>query len=171
VLAVTITAPPVLAGEVAPGEALLQPFKQQLMSALQSGLTAGPASAIEVCQLQAPAIASSLSTGGVAMGRSSHRLRNPDNVGPEWAMQVLEQYLATAAPAAPVTLPLAAGREGYVEPIYTQAICLTCHGQSLPPDLAQTLEQRYPQDQATGFSEGELRGIFWVEYPSEAARP
>jgi hypothetical protein len=40
-----------------------------------------------------------------------------------------------------------------------------CHGpsESLAPDIKEKLATLYPQDQATGFSEGELRGWFWVE--------
>ncbi|MEX2498681.1 MAG: DUF3365 domain-containing protein [Wenzhouxiangellaceae bacterium] len=40
--------------------------------------------------------------------------------------------------------------------------CVICHGESIAPELAETIKQLYPQDQATGFAPGELRGAFSV---------
>jgi hypothetical protein len=44
---------------------------------------------------------------------------------------------------------------------------VTCHGgeEDLPREVVGALAEGYPQDQATGFSEGELRGWFWIEVP------
>ena len=71
--------------ELARGAELLAPFKQDLQMALKSGLADGPATAIEVCRVKAPGIADALSVDGVKMGRSGHKLRNPDNAAPDWA--------------------------------------------------------------------------------------
>jgi hypothetical protein len=40
-----------------------------------------------------------------------------------------------------------------------------CHGpkEQLIPEVKEQLAKLYPEDSATGFSEGELRGWFWVE--------
>ncbi len=149
------------------GAAMLLPFKQQLMGALKAGLEQGPDAAIDICRIEAPMIASNLSMGGVAMGRTSHRLRNPDNAGPEWATAVLEQYLEAGAELAPQTVALDDGQTGYVEPIVTQPMCLACHGAELSPAVQAALDTHYPRDQATGFKVGDLRGIFWVSYPTE----
>jgi hypothetical protein len=54
---------------------------------------------------------------------------------------------------------------GYIEPIYMQSLCLTCHGESLAADVAEEIKRRYPEDQAIGYKPDELRGIFWLEYP------
>ena len=40
--------------------------------------------------------------------------------------------------------------------------CLTCHGSSLQPELKAEILRLYPNDQATGFKPGELRGAFTV---------
>ena len=111
-------------------------------------------------------IAGNLSNGGVAMGRTSHRLRNPDNDGPDWATTVLEQYLQAGAAFAPQTIVLDDGQTGYVEPIVTQPMCLACHGAELSPVVQAALDTHYPADQATGFEVGDLRGVFWVSYPA-----
>ncbi len=40
--------------------------------------------------------------------------------------------------------------------------CLMCHGSGLDPALKAEIERLYPDDQATGFKAGELRGAFTV---------
>ena len=146
------------------GAELLIPFKQQLKQALLSGLAEGPDEAIAACKIQAPKIAAALSVDGVVLGRSSHRLRNPDNKAPDWVQPVLDAYVAAAGSQEPRIISLADGRAGYVEPILTQPLCLTCHGDVQDPSLVERINADYPQDRATGFAAGELRGVFWVEY-------
>ena len=79
--------------DLAHGAELLAPFKQDLKKALKSGLAEGPADAIQVCRVKAPEIAAALSVEGVRVGRSSHKLRNPDNTAPEWVSPVMQAYL------------------------------------------------------------------------------
>lgn len=153
--------------ELARGAELLAPFKQNLQQALKSGLAESPVTAIEVCRVKAPGIADALSVEGVSMGRSSHRLRNPDNTAPEWASPILQAYLDDPSHRKPRTIELGEGRWGYVEPIAVQPLCLTCHGSELPPNVAEKISELYPEDHATGFEVGDLRGIFWLEFPGE----
>ena len=145
------------------GAALLAPFKQNLKSALVKGMESGPVAAISACNTEAPMIAGELSVNGVAMGRSSHKLRNPGNVAPEWAAPILAAY-AAGTQTAPVAVEYAKDKYGYIEPIVTQPICLSCHGTVLHPDIAARINELYPSDEATGFSEGDFRGVFWVEF-------
>ncbi len=147
------------------GADLLRPFKAQLKGALQAGMAEGPVSAIDVCAVKAPQIAASLSTNGVRMGRTSHKLRNPANVAPAWAREILETYLEEPAQRKPVTVALGNSLMGHEEPIVAQPMCLACHGGTLAPDIALAIDTTYPEDRATGFEAGDLRGIFWVEYP------
>lgn len=151
--------------ESALGAELLAPFKKNLKQALVAGMQKGPVHAISVCKDQAPAIAESLSTEGVQMGRTSHRLRNPDNTAPEWVDAILQSYISDEAQRKPKLVSLPNDRQGYVEPIAVQPLCLTCHGKTLAPDVAAQISEAYPQDEASGFEVGDLRGVFWVEYP------
>ena len=146
------------------GAELLLPFKQQLKQALLTGLAEGPDKAIAACKIEAPRIAAALSVDGVVLGRSSHRLRNPNNEAPDWVQPVLDAYVAATDGLEARSISLPDGRAGYVEPILTQPLCLTCHGDVQDPSLAKRIEEDYPQDRATGFAAGELRGVFWVEY-------
>ena len=152
-------------GEPAPGATLLAPFKQRLQGALRDGLAEGPVEAIAACRVQAPEIAGSLSRDGIRLGRTSHRLRNPSNVAPEWVDPILEAYLESPSDRAPRTVTLPGKQSGYVEPILVQPLCLTCHGDDLAPDVAARIQELYPEDRAVGFGVGDLRGVFWIEYP------
>jgi hypothetical protein len=162
-----------LADESAPirGAELLGPFKQGLQQALKSGLANGPIEAIGACRIEVPKIAARVSQDGVVVGRTSHRLRNPANASPDWVSPLLENYVESVGDLAPQLVNLPGDRVGYVEPIITQALCLTCHGETLAPALASKIDDLYPEDRATGFEEGDLRGVFWVEYPRENTTP
>lgn len=153
--------------ELARGAELLAPFKRDLQEALRLGLTKGPVHAISACRVQAPEIAKALTQDRIILGRTSHRLRNPANSSPEWVSPILAAYADNSADRAPRVVPLPGNRLGYVEPILLQALCLTCHGDVLASDVASRINELYPEDRAVGFSVGDLRGVFWIEFPAE----
>ncbi len=144
---------------------LLGRYQRELQQALRSGLARGPVAAIGACRLRAPEIAEDLSRDGVRVGRTSQRLRNPANAAPSWVEPLLAAYLENPEERAPKAVSLAPGRAGYVEPIGTQPLCLGCHGASLAPELSARISELYPEDRAVGFEVGDLRGLFWIEYP------
>jgi hypothetical protein len=152
--------------ELAPGPELLAPFKQDLQQALRNGLAQGPVEAIAACRLKAPEITDALSRDGVRLGRTSHHLRNPSNAGPDWVVAILETYANNPSDRAPRTVSLGDHQSGYVEPIIIPPLCLTCHGDDMAPDVAARIRELYPADQAVGYQVGDLRGVFWVEFPN-----
>ncbi|RIL05388.1 MAG: hypothetical protein DCC71_10670 [Proteobacteria bacterium] len=148
---------------IARGAAAVAPFQQQLMAALQEGLAQGPEAAIDACRVRAPELARAASSGGVRVGRTSHKLRNPANAPAPWMKPLLAGYLASPADRRPHAVDLPDGRVGYVQPILVQAPCLVCHGESIAEPLRAKLAALYPHDRATGFREGDFRGVFWAE--------
>ncbi len=142
----------------------LMPLKKGLKGALQKAMSeGGPEAAIDVCRIEAPRIAEAASGEGVEVGRTSHRVRNPRNEPTEWMKPWVDAYLST--PREETTWQakeLPDGRFAYVEPIYTEQMCTVCHGTELAPGIKAALAEKYPQDKATGFAEGDLRGMFWV---------
>lgn len=146
------------------GENALSPFKMRLMSALMEGLEDGPEAAIEVCQLVAPEIAEEVSSVGIEVGRTSHKLRNEHNAPREWIQSLLDGYVATPTKTAPEVVQLEDGGVGYVEPIFVKRMCLACHGSALSSDVASLIDEQYPRDQARDFEEGGFRGLFWVAF-------
>ena len=146
----------------------LEPLKRELRNALIGALKeAGAERAIEVCQLRAPEIARLTSTGGAVVGRTSHRARNPENAPEAWMSGFLEEYLANPSDDEPRAVRLASGDIGYVEPIRMKGICMQCHGDRIEPAVKARLQALYPDDEATGFEKGELRGMFWVKLSAD----
>lgn len=144
--------------------AALGPFKKQLKAALMGAMKdGGPTAAIHVCSSVAPALAKSASTDKVTVGRSSSRLRNPDNAAQPWLAPVLEEMNKLDDPAgATRTVELPDGRVGYAEAILVAEPCLACHGEQVSDEVAALLQQKYPDDRATGYSAGDLRGVFYA---------
>jgi hypothetical protein len=149
------------------GARLLAPFKRDLQQALLDGLAQGPEEAIAACRTRAPGIAEALSRDGVRVGRASHRLRNLSNAAPDWVAPILDEYANEPSDRAPRTVSLGADRSGYVEPIVLQPLCLTCHGDNLAPEVASRIQELYPADRAVGYQAGDLRGVFWAEFPPQ----
>lgn len=152
------------ATEVQQAAAALAPFKRDLLAALTEGLAKGPENAVDACRLRAPGIATAASTPRVEVGRTSHKLRNPANAPREWMKPLLADYLARPDDRAPKLVELAEGRKGYVEPIVVQPMCTTCHGTQVAEAVRTRINALYPADQATGFSVGDFRGMFWMEF-------
>jgi hypothetical protein len=123
----------------------------------------GLARAIAVCAEEAPKIAQKIGKErGVRIGRTSHKLRNHNNRPPTWA-----QPLVQARVKEPRVLLHSDGRLAVLLPIRLKSQCLVCHGPetAIPNEVRTALRERYPNDQAIGFGEDELRGWFWVEVP------
>jgi len=129
----------------------------ELTAAIEAG---GHVGAIGVCQERAPIIAEEASAEhGVRIGRTSAQLRQPKNAAPEWAKGRLtgapEEILFTSGDTELRAL----------FPITIAPVCLACHGEpdNLANGVAETLAASYPDDNATGYGDGDLRGWFWVE--------
>lgn len=149
------------------GAEAVQPFKKNLKQALVVGLEKGPVSAISACRMAAPQLAEEASTGGVKIGRSSLKLRNPQNAPKPWMQPLLEAYEHSPEQREPAVVAIDDATVGYVEPIFLQPLCVTCHGESLAPELKAKIDELYPEDQATGYAPGDLRGVFWAELPRQ----
>ncbi|MEZ6037855.1 MAG: DUF3365 domain-containing protein [Planctomycetota bacterium] len=133
-----------------------------LLGELTGAMQEGPVHAIEVCEKRAPAIAAEVgSQQGVRIGRTAVKLRSKKNVPPQWAAEHVR------GAQSPATFVGPDGQLGALFPIKLQAQCLVCHGKTdiIGPDVRGALQMRYPDDQATGFAIGDLRGWFWVEVP------
>lgn len=149
-------------GDIERAQMALQPFKEDLLSALGSALEKDPASAIQVCQSKASQIAARRGRGGVKMGRTSHRLRNRNNAPAPWMKPLLDAYAQGSEDRPYRTVRVDDDMIGYVEPIITKPVCLTCHGANISEPIAAQLYALYPNDKATGFESEEFRGLFWV---------
>lgn len=151
---------------------------KRLTAELAARLVAGtPAAAIDVCSRIAPTAAADLSRDGLAIRRTSVRYRNPDNAPDPWERGWLErlgQQIAAGEPPSEVhEIDRAAGELRFLRPIVVAPDCLKCHGaeSELDPVVRERLGQLYPEDRATGFAAGDLRGVFSVRVELGSAGP
>lgn len=156
--------------------AVVKAFMGELKGQLKAGLKeGGPVKAIDVCNVKAPAIAMAQSKKhGWEVGRTSLKLRNPDNAPDAWEKSVLEKFEARkAAGEDPKKMEYyeAVTQDGKQVFRYMKAIptaekpCLACHGEKIQPAVAEALDKLYPADQARGFKAGDIRGAFTITQP------
>jgi hypothetical protein len=136
-------------------------LKPQLKQAMAEG---GPTRAIEVCASMAPRIADSLSAdSGWLVKRVSLKSRNASRAQPDkWEQAVLLEFDARqAAGADAATLNYSAienGRYRYMRAQPVEPLCLVCHGENLSGPVQAVLSEYYPDDWATGYQLGQVRG-------------
>lgn len=146
-------------------KALAGPLQVKLKTAMQAG---GPASAIDVCQKIAPALADSVSAEkGVEITRVSLKNRNPDmGVPSDWQAKVLEDFenrkQAGEDPMKISYAEIVDEQFRFMKAVPTAAICLQCHGTEMKPEVSEALGKAYPDDKAVGYKEGDIRGAFVV---------
>lgn len=143
-------------------------LKGSLMAAMQSG---GPVEAINACNRMAPVIASDLSKKyGLEIARTSLKIRNPKNQPSALEKEVLNQFEirkqqgeSIATLSFDESMTRGNRHEMFMmKAIPTGELCLTCHGTNIPEPVQTKLDQLYPEDQATGFELGDIRGAFTI---------
>ena len=142
-------------------------FAGDLKKTLGQGMKSkGPAEAINLCNIQAPAIASAHSESDWAISRTSLKIRNSNNIANDWQNDILQDFERRKAAGEPVKdIATSLVRDGsfyFVKAIPTAQICTTCHGKSINPQVAARLSELYPGDKAIGFDVGDIRGAFMV---------
>ena len=148
-------------------------FMQELKHELKTSIKKdGPVAAIKVCNISAPNIAKQKSDKhGWEIGRTSLKVRNPDNAPDTWEKAVLEEFEQRKAKGVAIKQMehyevVSENGQQYFR--YMKAIptakkpCLVCHGDNLKPKIAATLDQLYPKDQARGYKAGDIRGAFTI---------
>lgn len=154
---------------------LTEAYRDALQGKLTSALNdEGPAAAIRVCNVEAPAIGAKVLGGqreGWMIQRTALRVRNPANAPNEWqrrGLEALQERIERGtAPAAAEWHEVEEGALRYMRAIPLGGMCTLCHGdpESIPQEVKDELARLYPEDRAVGFSEGELRGAFVVTVP------
>jgi hypothetical protein len=109
---------------------------------------------------------------GFSLKRTTLRWRNPDNAPDQWEDRVL-RYLEALEEFDPGSVPVELTAQGpgeslrYYRPLRAAPMCLNCHGDEgeMDPRVLEILREGYPEDRATGYGAGELRGVIRVEIP------
>lgn len=138
-------------------------LKPQLKKALAQG---GVKQAIKVCSIKAPEIAKELSASSQwQVKRVSLKARNHQNAAPNtWEKSVLEEFNHRQQqgenPKGIAKAEVVGDEFRFMKAQGTAPLCLTCHGTKLTVEAKVALKEYYPQDQATGYSLGQIRGAF-----------
>ena len=166
------------AARVAEARKLAGQMIQTLGARLQSEMkTGGPAAAIGVCTIAAPAIAGELSRqNGLRLTRVSLKVRNPLLGSPDaWeqgALGAFESRLAMGEPADKLEFAETVVEPGgryfrYMKALPVQPVCLNCHGDAanFAPEIKERLATEYPADRAIGYVLGQIRGAVSIKRP------
>ena len=149
---------------------LSKSFGGQLKAHLQQGMKqGGPLAALDVCNVQAPAIAQAVgNTTGWKVGRTSMKTRNEINRPDMWELTTLLEFekqkeLGNDLPTMESYTIIETGKGRvfrYMKAIPTGDVCLACHGDNVAKDVLAKIHELYPADQALGYKAGDIRGAF-----------
>lgn len=150
---------------------LVDSLSGRLMEAMQAG---GPAEAISVCRDEAMVLTEKARAASEVayLKRVGVRLRNPANAPDPHEREALEVFSANGTAkgqypmewAQKVALKDGSQQLRYYRAIPLQPQCVACHGpkDQVPESISKSLETFYPGDAATGFKQGDLRGLIVV---------
>lgn len=146
-----------------------QALASNLKGAIQRG---GIEEAFKFCNVQAMPITDSLSrVYDATVKRATLWVRNPKDEATEVEREILEAYHAqmeAGETPEPRVVNLDNDYVLYTQPIAIQnGLCLNCHGEvgtQVQQSTYQLIQERYPDDQATGHKMGDLRGIWSIRF-------
>ena len=152
------------------GKQLAIQTKSSLANYLISSISEkGSEGAVEFCNIKAIPMTDSMSVVlGAKIKRVSDLPRNPANKANEAELAYIKKWKesnGSGEQKQPIVSEINGKMVGYY-PIVTNQMCLQCHGKAYKDINDATLNKinkLYPNDQATGYLENELRGIFVVE--------
>ncbi|NJN26733.1 MAG: DUF3365 domain-containing protein [Cyclobacteriaceae bacterium] len=145
--------------------------KSTLGKNLQNAIARGGVEhAIAFCNLQAMPLVDSLSHKYHAnISRVSTKARNPADRPNDIESQLLEAYSYQWKDSIALKANVQALDEHrylFTKPILIDnALCLTCHGtlhNGLKEETLEFIKTKYPDDEATGYSLGDLRGMWSI---------
>jgi hypothetical protein len=157
------------------GNRITMETQQLLGSTLKSRIQQdGIPAALEYCNLNAyPLVDSIENKYHVTIKRASSNTRNPQDKPDTEEFKILSGYQSDlqAGRTPEVFLEIRENEIHYARPIVlNDAVCLKCHGtvgEEILPDHYELIQELYPEDKATGYSLGDLRGIWSVRFDRE----
>jgi hypothetical protein len=143
-------------------------LSRKLTAAMEKG---GVDGALTYCQTHAYPLTDSLSSSfGVSIRRATNQPRNKANKAHQNEATILANY-HKALFAGQELLPSAVEEEdggvSYYGPIRIQPLCLNCHGtpgKELKTKDHDLIKSLYPDDEATGYALGDLRGVWHIQW-------
>lgn len=139
-----------------------------LMKQMQLG---GTKVAVPFCNVAAYPLTNKIANKyDVSIKRTSLKIRNPKNNPNKEEKKILKKYLTSLKQKEKLTPVIQKENDKKVHfyaPIILQKKCLACHGTVGKEVTKQTdsiIKSYYPNDRATGFKVGDLRGIWSITF-------
>ena len=132
----------------------------------------GLAGAVRVCSEMAQNITREFNArSGHKVRRVSLRYRNPWNIPDEYERRKLEEFDLLNKKKVMKNEYIEVIDEGgqrylrYMRPLVALPLCINCHGpnENISAEVKTILSEKYPDDRATGFLVGDLRGAISVK--------
>ncbi len=145
--------------------ALLQKLGGELKNQMQ---TSGPLGALRFCSQNALSLTDQIAKESkTSIRRVSTLYRNPFNQPTPQEAALLNEWSAlikAGQPLPPHKLLSSTDKTvTYYKPILiNNEACLKCHG-NVEGELAKAIKESYPEDKATGYKMGDLRGMIAIE--------
>ncbi|SFR77241.1 Tll0287-like domain-containing protein [Maribacter stanieri] len=143
---------------------------KNLMLQLQKG---GPVDAVAFCNEKAYPLTDSIAAiYNAKIKRVTDKPRNPKNKANELELEYIEYFkskIKNKESFEPI-LTSNNGTTNFYSPIVTNTMCLNCHGTpvtNIAPKVSQIINDKYPYDKATGYTENEVRGIWSISFNKE----
>ena len=140
---------------------------QNLVKALNEKQTVG---AVDFCHVQAQKITLDQSkVSSVKIKRASDRSRNPINRATKEELRALMSFKQKVDKGL-VLKPILTEEKDvfkYFAPININSMCLQCHGRpgaEVKPETLAILKKKYPHDKALNYRDGDLRGLWSLEW-------
>lgn len=152
------------------GDSIISATFDTLRSALTNAMQSkGAAGAVSFCNEKAYPITATYTSSHISLKRVAEKYRNPNNAPDsldalQWAVFVSEKE--SGKPLEPILIEDNKITH-YYKPIVLQPTCIACHGnkgKDILPQVLTTIDSLYPQDLATGFAAGDLRGMWKVSF-------
>lgn len=130
------------------------------------------ANAVKVCSEIAQGITRQLSVKtGYSVRRVSMRYRNPKNIPDEYERRKLKEFDVLNRDKrlkneyAEVVKEQGKDYLRYMKPLIAFPLCINCHGakENIAPEVKVILADKYPDDRATGFKVGDVRGAISIK--------
>ena len=149
-------------------QATFKALSSELMVQMKAG---GPSLAIPFCNQKAAPLTAELSKKyDVVIKRTSDQLRSCENEPSEREIEIIMNYQQLISEKKELTHKVeidATNKKHFYAPIIMKANCLVCHGklnETLTVQTDSIIKTLYPFDIATGYNEGDLRGIWSITF-------
>jgi hypothetical protein len=149
-------------------------LRNSLLHAIRSRNVDG---AVTFCNEQAYPI-TAIYSDSVSVRRTALRIRNPENSPDSLERSILNsmsnQITTLKIPDEKIARSESTKEIHFFKPIMIQPLCLNCHGtpeKQIQNSTLAEIQRLYPNDQAVGYKEGDLRGVWHIIFNPQKLQP